>query len=115
MTATELETCFAKANAITGIGYSKFKEVIRKEEMENCGIPRIRVWSEPQAALRLGISTVTLHRARKRGEISFYQIGRRVEYSDQHLADFLAFVERRNSSKRPSNEPTKGKEADAGD
>jgi hypothetical protein len=114
MTANEIEKRFAKAKSITGIDYSKFKEVMTEEEMENCGIPCLRVWSEPQAALRLGISTLTLHRARKRGEISFYRIGRRVEYSDQHIADYLAFVERRNSTEQSCSTPTKGKDEDAG-
>jgi excisionase family DNA binding protein len=44
--------------------------------------------SEREAAERLGISRLTLWRARQRGEIAFLRIGRRVLYSESHLNDF---------------------------
>lgn len=44
--------------------------------------------SEREAADRLGVSRLTLWRARQRGEISFLRIGRRVLYSESHIRDF---------------------------
>jgi hypothetical protein len=48
--------------------------------------------SEKAAAEELGISRLTLWRARKAGDLGFLRIGRRVLYTDQHLREF----ERRN-------------------
>jgi excisionase family DNA binding protein len=54
--------------------------------------------SEQTAAKRLGVSRFTLMRARHRGEVKFYQIGkRRVLYSQQQLVDYMASVERQVS------------------
>jgi excisionase family DNA binding protein len=50
--------------------------------------------SEKVAAKKLGVSRLTLHRARKRGEISFYRIGTRVIYAECHLREFLRKRER---------------------
>ena len=47
--------------------------------------------SEREAAERLGVSRLTLWRARQRGEIAFLRIGRRVLYSNAHI---VAFEER---------------------
>lgn len=44
--------------------------------------------SEREAASRLGVSRLTLWRARQRGEIAFLRIGRRVLYSESHIKDF---------------------------
>lgn len=44
--------------------------------------------SEREAAGRLGVSRLTLWRARQRGEIAFLRIGRRVLYSESHIREF---------------------------
>jgi excisionase family DNA binding protein len=61
--------------------------------------PFIETLSETNAAKMIGISRLTLQRARKRGEISYYRVGTRVLYAAQHIADYLASVERRNKEK----------------
>ncbi len=63
-----------------------------------------RLLSEKEAAERLGVSRITLLRAREDGRIRFFQIGRRVLYGDEHLREFLASVE--------SNVGKKGKPRD---
>lgn len=52
--------------------------------------------SETQAARWLGISRITLLRARMAGRIGAYRIGTRVLYSeDRHLRPFLESCERK--------------------
>jgi excisionase family DNA binding protein len=53
--------------------------------------------SEKQAAARLGISRITLLRAREAGRIRFFRIGVRVLYNQEHLNEFLATCERKGS------------------
>jgi len=53
--------------------------------------------SEKQAAARLGISRITLLRAREAGRIRFFRIGTRVLYNQQQLNDFLATCERKGA------------------
>lgn len=53
--------------------------------------------SEKQAASRLGISRITLLRAREAGRIRFFRIGTRVLYNQEQLNDFLAGCERKGS------------------
>jgi excisionase family DNA binding protein len=58
--------------------------------------------SEKEAAKWLGVSRITLLRARMAGKIGFYRIGARVLYSEEnHLRPFLETCERkpRNSRK----------------
>jgi excisionase family DNA binding protein len=52
--------------------------------------------SEKEAARELGISRITLFRARHAGRISCYRIGSRVVYSRQHLLDFLQACEKQS-------------------
>jgi excisionase family DNA binding protein len=53
--------------------------------------------SEKQAAARLGISRITLLRAREAGRIRFFRIGVRVLYNQEQLNDFLATCERKGA------------------
>ena len=53
--------------------------------------------SEKQAAVRLGISRITLLRAREAGRIRFFRIGTRVLYNQEQLNDFLSSCERKGS------------------
>ena len=53
--------------------------------------------SEKQAAARLGISRITLLRAREAGRIRFFRIGTRVLYNQEQLNDFLSSCERKGS------------------
>jgi len=53
--------------------------------------------SEKQAAARLGISRITLLRAREAGRIRFFRIGTRVLYNQEQLTDFLATCERKGA------------------
>lgn len=55
----------------------------------------LKLSSEKQAAAQLGVSRITLQRKRKSGEITFYQVGGRVLYSNLHLQDYLAKCEQR--------------------
>jgi predicted site-specific integrase-resolvase len=50
--------------------------------------------SEPAAARRLGISRFTLLRARRRGEIGYFQFAGRVVYSAAHLQAYMQRCER---------------------
>jgi len=50
-------------------------------------------------AERLSISRDTIWRLRRRGELSYYRVGRKIRYSEQHVAEFLASCERRMDSK----------------
>jgi excisionase family DNA binding protein len=62
------------------------------------GSSREGLLSEKQAAQWLGISRITLLRARKAGRIGAYRIGTRVLYSeDKHLRPFLELCERKPS------------------
>lgn len=57
--------------------------------------------SEQQAARRLGISRITLLRARMAGRIGAYRIGARVLYSEEkHLRPFLEACERKPKTAR---------------
>ncbi len=52
--------------------------------------------SEKEAASWLGVSRITLLRARMAGNVGFYRIGVRVLYSiDEHLHPFLEACERK--------------------
>ena len=51
--------------------------------------------SEKEAAARLGVSRITLLRAREAGRIRFFRIGTRVLYSHEQLAEFLITCERK--------------------
>jgi excisionase family DNA binding protein len=53
--------------------------------------------SEKQAAARLGISRITLLRAREAGRIRFFRIGVRVLYNQEQLNEFLATCERKGA------------------
>jgi excisionase family DNA binding protein len=53
--------------------------------------------SEKQAAVRLGISRITLLRAREAGRIRFFRIGTRVLYNQEQLNDFLVTCERKGA------------------
>lgn len=53
--------------------------------------------SEKQAAARLGISRITLLRAREAGRIRCFRIGTRVLYNQAQLNDFLATCERKGA------------------
>lgn len=57
--------------------------------------PNAETLTEAEAAKLIGVSKVTLQRARKRGEVSYYRVGARVLYSMKHINDFLSGVERR--------------------
>ena len=83
--------------------YSMLQQDINLGEYIKDSIPFPEVLSEPEAARVLGISSLTLRRARKRGEISFLQIGRRILYSSDHINQYLAFVERRKSKHQIDN------------
>jgi hypothetical protein len=53
-----------------------------------------QMYSERQAAERLGISPISLFRLRKIGAISHYRVNRRVIYGEDQIRDFLARNER---------------------
>lgn len=65
----------------------------RKKSMNQS--PFVETFSEKNAATVIGVSRLTLQRARKRGDISYYRVGTRVLYSAKHIADYLASVERK--------------------
>ncbi|WP_256889735.1 helix-turn-helix domain-containing protein [Acidomonas methanolica] len=52
------------------------------------------LYSEKDAASRLGISSITLRRERVEGRIGYLKIRSRVRYTDFHLIDYLARNER---------------------
>lgn len=55
----------------------------------------LRLISEAQAAERLGIDRSTLCRLRSKKAIAFFQIGGRVLFNEEHLAEFLKSVEQK--------------------
>lgn len=74
----------------------------RAEDVEKCML------SEKEAASWLGVSRVTLLRARMAGKVGFYRIGVRVLYGiDEHLRPFLSACERkpRGAQKRAECDP----------
>lgn len=68
--------------------------------MNTIQYPFVETLSEQNAAKIIGVSRLTLQRARKRGNISYYRVGTRVLYAAQHIADYLASVERSKKEKR---------------
>jgi hypothetical protein len=56
--------------------------------------------SETDAAALLGVSRVTLLRARHRGLVRHYRIGARVVYAPSQLREFRARVERPTAAAR---------------
>ena len=65
--------------------------------------------SEKQAAQWLGVSRITLLRARMAGRVGAYRIGARVLYSEEkHLRPFLEASERRPRGVRKGNERDAG-------
>jgi excisionase family DNA binding protein len=61
-----------------------------------------KLLSEREAAVRCGISRITLLRIRKAGRIGFYRIGTRVLFSQVQLEEFLASVEEGKRSRKVS-------------
>jgi excisionase family DNA binding protein len=57
-----------------------------------------KLYSEREAAAKSGVSRITIMRARQAGRISFYRIGTRVLYSDEHLRAFLSACERQGKA-----------------
>lgn len=68
-------------------------------------IRSLDVMSESDTALKLGLSRMTLQRARNRGEIPFYKVGRRVLYSISQIFEFL--------KRREHNAPQSQEEGEA--
>jgi excisionase family DNA binding protein len=54
---------------------------------------KIQTYSEPEAARALGVSRMTLLRARKRGAIRYHRIGARIRYTKEQILDFLRETE----------------------
>lgn len=52
------------------------------------------LYTEQEAASRLGISSVTLRRERQEGQIGYLKIRSRVRYTEVHLLNYLARNER---------------------
>ena len=60
-----------------------------------------RLYSEREAAERLGVSRITLLRMRAAKRIGFYRIGTRVLFSEErHLRPFLESVERKAGERK---------------
>ena len=57
-------------------------------------MPSYILFTESEAASRLGVSTITLRRERHEGRIGYLKIRARVRYSEVHLTDYLARNER---------------------
>ena len=47
------------------------------------------LYTEAQAAQKLGTAIDTLRRERKRGQIGHTMVGVRIRYTDQHLCDYV--------------------------
>ncbi|HZS10136.1 MAG TPA: helix-turn-helix domain-containing protein [Blastocatellia bacterium] len=60
--------------------------------------------SEIELAERLGISRVTAWRLRRDGRLLYFRIGRKVRYSEQHIAEFLSRCERKAERGRNSRQ-----------
>lgn len=63
------------------------------------------LFSEKQAAARLGVARITLLRAREAGRIRFFRIGTRVLYCEEQLTEFLLACER-NARQQNDGGPT---------
>ncbi len=61
-----------------------------------------KIYTPKQIAARGIISLVTQWRERERGRLNFFQIGRKILYSEIHIEDFLALCEKdgRNKNKK---------------
>ena len=53
-------------------------------------------FSEKEAAELLQVSPMTIRRRREKGDLGFYQLGRRVFVGESHILEFL-----KNSEKNP--------------
>ncbi len=71
--------------------------------MSDTGAHKEVLLSEKEAAARLGISRITLLRMRAANRISFFRIGTRVLFSEDHLRTFLEGVERRACERRKTS------------
>jgi excisionase family DNA binding protein len=58
------------------------------------------VYTEVEAASQLGISRITLLRARQAGRVNFCRIGRVIRYKPEHLEAFLKACERNKPNNR---------------
>lgn len=66
-----------------------------------------KVYSERQAAARLGVSRITVQRARQAGRLSYYRIGARVVYSEtEHIRPFLDSCKRQTGGNGSNNGKT---------
>lgn len=69
----------------------------------------VETLDEPAAAASLGITRAALARLRKAGRIGFYQVSvRRVRYSRDHLAAYLAAAEHKpRQAPAPASPPSR--------
>ncbi len=58
-----------------------------------------KIYTPKEIAARGIISLVTQWRERARGRLKFFQIGRKILYSDIHITDFLALCEKDGRNK----------------
>jgi excisionase family DNA binding protein len=70
--------------------------------------PDERLFSEREAAARLGISRPTLLRLRRRGVIGHFRIGARILYSEDALGEFLSAAYKRRRVQAGQNEAEVG-------
>lgn len=52
------------------------------------------LYTEAEAASRLGVSSITLRRERQEGQIGYLKVRSRVRYAEFHLIDYLTRNER---------------------
>src|SRR5690606_16500367 len=64
--------------------------------------------SEAKAARRLGVSSYTIQRFRKRGEIGFCQIGSAIRYTEKQIDEFIAKASKALCQENDSSSATIG-------
>lgn len=64
--------------------------------------------SEAKAARRLGVSSYTMQRFRKRGEIGFCQIGSAIRYTEKQISEFIEKASKASCQENDFNSATIG-------
>jgi excisionase family DNA binding protein len=64
------------------------------------------LFSEKEAAARLGISRPALLNLRRKGKISYFRIGARILYSEETIREFLSAVKEVRQTQSETENPT---------
>lgn len=64
-----------------------------KVKLERPSLQADKIYNRAESALACGVAYLTIVRAKERGELDCFRVGRRVLHSGQHLLDWLVSKE----------------------